>query len=1236
MEDPTVFPEIFPEEDESVPRSTPAGGSTGILLSTLWNQSGILSLGGNTTVSYNEYTPLDSNTGTHSMTGCTNTAAAQIIYFFIETRGLELTLTLTVEDEYTSTYRGSSVNIKADGSAPGTLSFDAVNVFLGSYTVDSAPHAAALLYACGVVQQAGYSSLSTATPWTEELFYRSGFVSVNIAWSGNSRYYYWGETGTDGKFRISDDGFEVIIENLQAGRPVGTSYPGHALVIDGYDADNDLFHINFGWGKSPYTRWYTREEMLEQEYHEFIYDLLLEPVASLTVNDGRLYGTGTLIRAFERASACRGADTVIFDAAAAGRTLELPKRIALNDEITVRNFNMTLIVTDGNGGGGFYGERNTAAVFENFGGALIVSSEYSFNRAFAFAGAQSLSLSTAGALIFSGSFASGGDYVLGAEEVLAALSSARETDSAVDSAVVSAASYAVFGTSADDLIQFADRTVTVGDCNLGDGDNTLTLCGHSRLYGKIVGGSGADTVSITDGSSLIGDLSLGGGGDTVTVDSSSSITGCFYGAADFSIVLDSLPAADRAICTATKNVYNFYRYAAISVDIADAGLGTYTLIAAAEGASYAAYLSNLVLTITGIPGAEGIALSVNGTASSRYADLICEDDALKLLVKETPTPSIPEVVSVAADITEDTVNDVTVTAVFNRWSATRQFSFDGSVWLDYPDGGVVMSANGTVYFRSIDAAGNLSAVTSYAVTNIDRTAPAAPTVSASTTAPTSQDVIVTALFSDDSVQKHYSFDEETWIACNAGIVMSANGTVYFRGIDAAGNISDVTSYTVTNIDRTAPVITLTGDDQSILHRTTLSAAVDDGSPLYYRIDGGEWREYTAALVVDANARYEFQATDAAGNTGSNAIVFTNILPEFPGRLTGSAEHLSWSSTGASRYFIEYSTDDFRHVIAISTARTALDTLILPAGTYRWQVRADGSDRWIEGETIVSAGGGSAQTLCSDGDGEGDLFFAEAYAKWGSGYAARHTGSVGGWDGTRETVSLEGKNRFADLFLGSDDPNILLLTDDDGGDALFVDDLHTGYPGAIPMQPSRIARIREIRAGAGDDIVDMTSSRFVCPGDGMIIRGGDGNDTLWANRGTNHLFGDDGNDRLVGASGNDLLAGGSGDDSMHGGGGSDLFTFGDNWGHDTVEQLASGSVTLWFASGSPDRWDASTLTYADGGNSVTVSGIGADRVTLKFGDDGSETFTALTTLGAFADATAAKIFAPRDAALLAVI
>jgi hypothetical protein len=198
----------------------------------------------------------------------------------------------------------------------------------------------------------------------------------------------------------------------------------------------------------------------------------------------------------------------------------------------------------------------------------------------------------------------------------------------------------------------------------------------------------------------------------------------------------------------------------------------------------------------------------------------------------------------------------------------------------------------------------------------------------------------------------------------------------------------------------------------------------------------------------------------------------------------------------------------------------------------------------------------------------------------------------------------------------------------------VDDVYTALPGSVTDQQARIAKIDEIRAGNGDDIVDMTSQQFTYVGNGVKIYGGLGNDTIWANNGNNTLFGDAGNDRLVGGADNDVISGGSGNDSMHGGGGMDIFCFGENWGSDSVEQLAGAEITLWFKTGSESCWDAATLTYTEGDNSVRVRGVSADKITLKFGDDGSQYFDELAAAGCFDDAVSGKIFEDKDKGILA--
>ena len=182
---------------------------------------------------------------------------------------------------------------------------------------------------------------------------------------------------------------------------------------------------------------------------------------------------------------------------------------------------------------------------------------------------------------------------------------------------------------------------------------------------------------------------------------------------------------------------------------------------------------------------------------------------------------------------------------------------------------------------------------------------------------------------------------------------------------------------------------------------------------------------------------------------------------------------------------------------------------------------------------------------------------------------------------------------------------------------------------------RASGIAEIRAGAGDDIVDLTSAVFIYGNEGTRVYGGSGNDVLWGNLGRNQLFGDAGNDMLEGNSGNDLLVGGSGDDHIICAGGNDTVAFSANWGNDTIEQCAtSATLTLWFAEGSLANWNADTLTYRDGSNSVKVDGIKEAKIFLKFGDDGSAKYTEISAAGAFVDSASENIFEDQNKGFIA--
>ena len=629
---------------------------------------------------------------------------------------------------------------------------------------------------------------------------------------------------------------------------------------------------------------------------------------------------------------------------------------------------------------------------------------------------------------------------------------------------------------------------------------------------------------------------------------------------------------------------------------------------------------------------EPIRFMVNGTIHFRGSDAAGNVSEVASYTVSNIDKVAPDKPIAMADITTPTNTSVHVSAIFNEKSVVKEYSLNGTDWVTYTES-IELTDNGMIYFRSKDAVGNVSEVTTYEVTNIDKVAPDKPTAVADVTSATNGDVLVTATFSNDSAKKEYSLDGQTWKSYTDAVKFMDNGSVFFRGTDEAGNVSAVTDYVVSNIDKNPPIITLEGDTTSSLKTSTLTANTEAGVDIFWSTDNSNWTKYEGVIVVTANATYYFQATDAAGNIGTNFLTFDNIIQTPISDVAPQTQ--TWEKNeDAAKYVVEYSVDNFEHAIQVTVDSNSLDSFQMPAN-YQMRVKAEGGEWSMIEPADATEASTEPKFVKSNEDGNADVFFANSIGTWEAGYVAQHVGSTEDtWGGTKEYATLFGKNKLADIIEGSTDANILLMTDDANGDGLFVDDIYSALPGSVSEQQSRIAQIDEIRAGAGNDIVDMTSQRFAYTGSGLTIRGGDGNDTIWANKGDNFLFGDAGNDRIVGASGNDVIAGGIGNDRMHGGGGNDVFTFCDNWGTDTVEQLEGGSVLLWFASGHEANWNAETLTYTDGENSVKISGVAVDKISLKFGKGDSDQFDKLSSIGAFLDTTSERIFEEEGKGMLA--
>ncbi len=264
---------------------------------------------------------------------------------------------------------------------------------------------------------------------------------------------------------------------------------------------------------------------------------------------------------------------------------------------------------------------------------------------------------------------------------------------------------------------------------------------------------------------------------------------------------------------------------------------------------------------------EGIVLTENGMVYFRAADAagnVCDPVSYTVSNIDKVAPEAP---TAQASTTEPTNQDVTVTAAFSDDSEAKEYSLDGSTWSEYTEP-VALAENGTVSFRGTDTAGNASEVTTVVVDNIDKIAPEAPTAQASTTEPTNQDVTVTAAFSDDSEVKQYSLDGAEWSDYTDPVVLAENGAVSFRGTDAAGNVSDIATVVVDNIDKVQPEApTATADATWTVDPVAVTAAFSDDSVVReYSLDGEDWLDYTEPVVVRDNGTVYFRGTDAAGNT----------------------------------------------------------------------------------------------------------------------------------------------------------------------------------------------------------------------------------------------------------------------------------------------------------------------------------------------------------------------------------
>ena len=206
--------------EAAAPQRTVSGSSIDPLLICQWGQ-------GNP---YNSLCPMDGDS--RSVTGCSATAMAQVMYFWKYPN-----YTIAEIPAYVTADKKLSV-----AAVPTGTFIDWANMlprYTGNETADQINAVANLMLMCGTALQMNYRSTNSSA-------YTSRAADL---WKN----YFGYDAGTTHERR---DGYRTaawnqkVYDELKAGRPVlyyGTSTGGgHAFVIDGY-GDDDYFHVNWGW-----------------------------------------------------------------------------------------------------------------------------------------------------------------------------------------------------------------------------------------------------------------------------------------------------------------------------------------------------------------------------------------------------------------------------------------------------------------------------------------------------------------------------------------------------------------------------------------------------------------------------------------------------------------------------------------------------------------------------------------------------------------------------------------------------------------------------------------------------------------------------------------------------------------------------------------------------------------------------------------------------------------------------
>ena len=333
--------------------------------------------------------------------------------------------------------------------------------------------------------------------------------------------------------------------------------------------------------------------------------------------------------------------------------------------------------------------------------------------------------------------------------------------------------------------------------------------------------------------------------------------------------------------------------------------------------------------------------------------------------------------------------------------------------------------------------------------------------------------------------------------------------------------------------------------------------------------------------------YSAQVMDAMGNP--QALPSWLSLDASTGCFTGTP-----GSTAGGSFEFEVTATDLSGASASSRFTLNISDEFAGTGDNAYLITGNNDANVLNGtslnETLIGNGGAD---LLLGGAGNDTLKWG-ADTWWGDDSYALNAGSPG-QAGSGQHMDIEWMYRSLDTFDGGTGTDTLLGTSE--ADAIVLDD-----------GQQRIQNIEFINAGAGDDVVDLTSTRFAL-GD-ITVDGGSGNDVIWSSSGNDTLIGGLGDDVVDGGAGADRMLGGTGNDRYYVDSTSDQVQENVNEGTDrayaSVSYALSAHVENLTLIGSADLNgtgnDLDNTLMGNAGNNALFGGAGRDMLVGQSGTD----------------------------------